>query len=174
MGRNRKKVEGAEREPDEGLGSNVEKLKLIYGLDALETSRKNRKTEKEEVDKYWKGLKKYCLGFMGMSVEEYNNILYADLTAKLEGFLERQEYELDIVRNATFAIYRVEGTDVKSRAKTVDEFWPKGDSGKGNKDKKALLQTRLEIIKKAAQRRKELLAQQALKQEDENATKVTD
>lgn len=73
-----------------------------------------------------------------MSPHEYDNILYTDLLIKIEGFNERLDYELDLVRNSAFASYISGNLDPKKMAKTVDSFWPKDKKGAGPKvtDKK--------------------------------------
>ena len=60
-----------------------------------------------------------------MTPHEYDNILYPDLLIKMEGFNERLEYELDLVRNSAFSSYISGNLDPKKMAKSVDAFWPK-------------------------------------------------
>lgn len=61
-----------------------------------------------------------------MAPHEYDNILYPDLLLKLEGFADRLDYELDLVRNSAFSAYISGNLDPKKMAKSVDAFWPKG------------------------------------------------
>lgn len=78
----------------------------------------------QDTGEYWIGLRRYCLGFMGMTPKEYDCILYTDLIAKMDGFRERLIHEENIMRNVAFSAYIAPHLNPKKMAKKIDTFWP--------------------------------------------------
>lgn len=84
----------------------------------------SERDEQSDIRSYWHNVRKYCLGFMGMTLSEYNNTTYSDLMRKVEGFNERLKTNLSIKRHLAWITYISPHLDPKKMSKTIDEFWP--------------------------------------------------
>lgn len=105
--------------------------------------------EEQSADEYWRGLRKYCLGFMGMTPREYDCILYVDLIAKMEGFNDRMRWEEGIMRKVAFSAYVAPHVNPKKMPRKIETFWPM--SG-GNTNTKKITDERRERLKLALKR----------------------
>jgi len=74
---------------------------------------------------------------MGMSVHEYNNITYADLMYKVNGFNSRVRTNIVLKRYQLWVTYISPHLDPKKMAKTIDELMPlPDDNDRDNKPKR--------------------------------------
>lgn len=80
-----------------------------------------------------------------MDVREYDNILYRDLMAKLEGFKDRLDYEESIYRKIAQSAFIGPHLKGATASKTFEEFWP----GKKKGDHKKVTNERRRAIKEA-------------------------
>lgn len=114
--------------------------------------------EESEVDHktYWKDLKVYCVGFMGMSVREYDDILYPDLLLKIEGFRKRRDEDLRILRRIGYSALKGSHLEPKSMPKSEKEYFPlttdKKDEQYKFQDKKEAYKELLELVTNGASR----------------------
>lgn len=100
---------------------------------------------KEDLSKYWDSVRKYCLGFIGMTETEYNNITYANLMRKVNGFNDRVKVNISMKRHLSWVTYISPHLDPKKMAKTIDEFWPQAGSGGGQKKIDAEKRQRIQV-----------------------------
>lgn len=77
---------------------------------------------------YWETLKKYCIGYIGMSLRDYNNITYSDLMIKIDGFQDREQYTESMFRRVGYSARIAPHVHPKDTPKTEAKYWPmKGD-----------------------------------------------
>lgn len=69
---------------------------------------------------------------MGMTLKEYDIILYRDLIFKMNGFKMKLDYEEEIFRNMAYSSYIAPHLNPKKMAKNIDKFWPM-NTGNGEK-----------------------------------------
>ena len=84
----------------------------------------SERDEQSDIDSYWHNVRKYCLGFIGMTLSEYNNTTYSDLMRKIDGFNERLKTNLSLKRHHAWITYISPHLDPKKMSKSIDEFWP--------------------------------------------------
>lgn len=91
-----------------------------------------------------------------MSVKEYNEILYPDLLAKIEGFQNRRQIEEDMLRRVGFSAQIGSHLDPKLMPKTKQAYWPmRGDKkqdGYKFQDKKEAFKELLDMVQNGASR----------------------
>lgn len=92
---------------------------------------------KEEGDliNYWDNVRRYCLGFIGMTENEYNNTTYSNLMLKVGGFNDRVKVNISMKRHLSWITYIAPHLNPKKMAKTIDEFWPLASDSEGSKKK---------------------------------------
>lgn len=92
---------------------------------------------------------------MGMSAQEFDNMLYRDFILKMEGFKQRQEYEENIYRTVAFSAYIAPHLNPKKLAVNIDKFWPMKKAGA---DTKKVSDAKRRAIRLALQQDQELKA----------------
>lgn len=113
---------------DDGFNAELKRVHDAFVLSKKKDQQSDSDIDKHEddsdINEYWSNVRKYCLGYIGMSIDEYNNITYADLMRKIDGFNKRVKANISMQRHLTWTTYIAPHLDPKKMAKSIDDFWP--------------------------------------------------
>jgi len=104
---------------------------------------------------YWDDLRRYCLGFIGMSIGDYNNITYFDLMLKIDGFNSRRKHDEAWARKIAYSSYISNNIQLKQKDLDIDKFWPLDDAVKGSKEQGESLSEKRKRMQEALKKRKQ-------------------
>lgn len=124
-----------------------------WGVDDDRSAKGRDDDSESDISEYWHNVRKYCLGFIGMTPDEYSNITYADLMRKVDGFNERVKTNINLRRHQAWITYIAPHLDPKKMSKSIEDFWPLSTNDADNGSKKKIDDDKRARIKAFLERR---------------------